>query len=168
MKPHSSPKLRRAAGLAVALVAACFTLSCGDDSTGPCPTVTGATGLVLVSHGRELYRQTGAVQQGTINVRAGDLVHAIECRFLDRDGRPIAIAGNCQTDSLAVDSLDPAVAAVSRDAGLRFFFNVSGVSPGNTTLQLRLVHEANPVFTALPVPVLVTSPTPTAGLVPER
>jgi len=160
MKPRSNPKPRGAAWLTVALVAACFTLSCGDDSTGPCPTVTGATGLVLVSHGRELYRQTGAAQQGAITVRAGDLVHAIECTFLDRDGRPIAIASNCQTDSLAVDSLDPVVAAVSRDAGLRFFFNVSGVSPGNTTLQLSLVHEANPVFTALAIPVLVTSPTP--------
>jgi|CXWL01.1.fsa_nt_gi hypothetical protein len=160
MIPRSESKTCRAAGLAAALVAACFTLSCGGDSAAPCPTATAPIGVVLVSHGRELYRQTGAAQHGTITVRAGDLVHAIECTFLDRDNRPIAIANNCQTDSLAVDGLDPAVAAVSRDAGLRFLFNVSGVNPGNTTLQLRLVHEMNPLFTALAIPVVVTNPTP--------
>ena len=149
-------RTRWAGGLAATFLMPCLSLSCGDGNTGPCPTVPTVSGVILVSHGRELYRQTDAMSAGTITVREGDLVHAIACTFLDADGHTIVIGNDCQSNSIAIESGDPAVATITRDAGLRFFFNVSGVNAGSTLLALRLVHETSSQFTALPVPVVVT------------
>lgn len=154
------PSRSRANGRAAALLALSLTVSCGDDATAPCQGVTNAAGVILTSHGHELYRQVGAAQQGAITVASGGLLHGIECTFVDANAQAIPIANGCQTDSVAVESMDPGVASVSRDAGLRLFFNVSGVTPGSTTLSLRLMHENNTRFTALPVPVEITSPVP--------
>lgn len=152
-------QIRRVARVAVLLTAS-LALSCGDETTSPCPQVTGAAGIRLVSHGHELYRQDGATQQGAITVAPGGLVHAIECTFLDAQGRAIAIANDCQADSLTVVSLNPAIAVVSRDAGLRFFFNVSGETIGQTTLDLQLLQDSAARFTALPIPVVVPGAIP--------
>lgn len=157
MIQHPKPSRKRAKVGAVALLTLTL-VSCGDDATAPCPDVTNTAGVILTSHGHELYRQVGAAQQGALTVASGGLLHGIQCTFVDANAQAIPIANRCGTDSVAVESLDPGVASVSRDAGLRLYFNVSGVAPGSTTLALRLLHENDPSFTALPVPVEITGP----------
>lgn len=155
-----APSRRRVHLWAAALLALALTVSCGEDATAPCPAVTNATGVILTSHGRELYREVAGVQQGTLTIPSGGLLHGVECTFVDANAHAIAIANECQTNSVGVESLDPGVASISRDVGLRFFFNVSGGTPGNTTLDLRLIQDGQARFTAQPVPVEVTMPVP--------
>jgi hypothetical protein len=136
-------------------VVACLALSCGNgaDPGNDCTRRNDVAGFVLVSHGDTLCTQWQAQVTGRIASIPGGLVHGIQVTFLAPDHTDIPLANGCTVKSLQVSVADSTIAEITRDQGLRWYFNVQARNIGTTTLALSLRRSGQTDFTSQPIPI---------------
>lgn len=156
--------VRRLAGASVA--ALLWASGCGGGTTGPaagngiCGHVEFAGGVDMVSHGNPLFHQFGFDTTGSMSVVVGAILHGIEVTFLDENAKPIPIPNDCDIMRLEIQLVDPTLAHITQDDGVRWRFNIVGDKAGTTTLTVGLWHDGHAHFTSQPITLTVVPTVP--------
>lgn len=155
--------LRTCAGASVAvllLTSGCKQASGPSVDNGICGHIEFAGGVDMVSHGSDVFHQFGFQTTGNMSVVVGAVLHGIDVTFLDENALPIHLANDCGIMRMDVEMLDSTLADITRDAGLRWRFNVVGKKAGRTTLTVALWHDGHAHFTSEPITLTVVAPAP--------
>ena len=167
MRPFSRPLATRTSNargtvlLAVAL-SGLLAASCGDgpqgpgNNDGPCAHIDYAGGVNLQAAGSMVFHQYGFQTTGSITIPFGGTLQDVEITFLDGDGNPIVIPNDCDIMRAETDFLDPTIAEVQREPGLRWVIDFTGKKVGTTTVRVELWHLVHRHFRSEPIQVTVT------------
>jgi len=152
----------RAVTLAAAVLAATLAAGCGDGPSGPgtddgtCGHIDFAGGVDLQSAGVPVFHQFGFQTTGDITIPVGGTLHGVEVTFLDGDGLPIVIPNDCDIMRVETDFLDPSIAEMQREPGLRWRIDFTGKKVGTTTVRVELWHTVQRHFHFRSEPIQVT------------
>lgn len=169
--------VRRFGWMAAPIAALALLPSCGDNPVKQevhCDHID-ADGVRLSQGNVVLVEQFNGIHTGQIDVGAGSVQSDIEATFLKEefvDGAPtpadITMDPACFGDhTLGWEVEDPTVAEVFQSEGQVWSFNVRGLSPGTTTVQVVIVHVDHNDFVSLPIPIVVADSSSGPGIAPE-
>nr|BCX01898.1 MAG: hypothetical protein KatS3mg041_1944 [Bacteroidota bacterium] len=112
-----------------------------------------AEGLLLLLSGQEVVRVWEGRVTGSLSVRIAQEIGPIEVRFLDADEH--SFQPDAQEYSLQLNVGNTTIASVR--TGSSWTFYLRGLSPGQTTLEIVLLHAGHADFRTPPIPVSVSS-----------
>lgn len=150
----------RATLLLAAAVGTLLGLSaCGEDNPAdPGDELCGhfdADGVLLEHDGATLVSQWEGVVEGEVEIGVGATL-AISVVFLDPDSARGTPGAACTDQLLDVEVEDEGVVTATLDAPEgKWSFHLQGVSAGETTVTVRILHVDHPDFTSLDLPVHV-------------
>jgi hypothetical protein len=130
----------------VATLAACGAVACND---------WGTTTEVRPPTDDTVCTQWQSHVDHPIQLRPAVLLHGIQVTFRDSSGADIHLGNDCALDFLSLSMADSTVALVTRDLGLRWYFNILTLKPGSTTLEVSLWQNDAINFTSQAIPVVV-------------
>lgn len=116
-----------------------------------------AVGLVISQSGAEIARYENGAVTGKISVAAGEETPLLSVKFIDdHDGELFTPEG--EHYSMAWTIADESVAEVERhDEDGEWKFHIKGKATGNTTIEIKIMHENHADFVSLPIPIEVNS-----------
>ncbi len=140
-----SPGMAWSLALGPAMGLILFLSACGGQvrffgSPGNCGHID-AEGFVLSVDGMPAVVGWHGTITGAIRVRRGETLQGVSVQFLAADSTLYEVAEACRENSLTFTVADPLMAAVTREPGVEWAFDVVGVQSGVTRLGLRAWHE---------------------------
>ncbi len=115
-----------------------------------------AVGLVITQSGAEIVRYENGVVTGKITVKAGEETPLLSVQFInEHDGDLFTPDGDHHT--LGWTMADELIAELEQhNEDGKWKFHIHGKTTGNTTIEIKIMHEDHADFVSLPIPVEVT------------
>ncbi|KAA3655729.1 MAG: hypothetical protein DWQ10_17010 [Calditrichaeota bacterium] len=114
-----------------------------------------AVGLVVLQSETEIVRYENGAVTGEITLKAGEATQLSVLFINDHDGE--LFSPDEDHHSLDWTVADQTIADLSQDGiTAAWEFQVSGEKVGNTTVELKILHEDHADFVSLPIPIRVT------------
>jgi hypothetical protein len=115
-------------------------------------------GFRILVNSEVVAQQTGTVVTGSISLDRGTTSSVMTVEFRDPEGNVLNITDN--DFSLRVVSSTTSVVSVQQVSGLKWSFELVGVSPGQSNLTISLMHGNHADFESRAVPVVVIATDP--------
>jgi len=115
-----------------------------------------AVGLVITQNSSEIVRYESGTVTGKITVKAGAETPLLFVQFIDEHDGDL-FTPDIEHHSLAFTVSNAAIAEAIQTAkdGLGKFY-IQGKTAGNTTVEIKILHEDHADFVSAPIPVEVT------------
>jgi hypothetical protein len=128
---------------------------CEDDHLHPAGDHFEAIGVVLYRGDTAVLSILRGVTSDTLTIASGVTGEDYDVRFYDEDERIVDADDDLTT--LGWEVGDTSILDVVQDAGKegKFEFRLRGKAPGNTTLELQILHEGHADFRSGKIPVRV-------------
>lgn len=115
-----------------------------------------AVGLVITQSGAEIVRYENGTVTGEITVKAGEETPLLSVKFIDEHDGDLFTPEEDHY-SLGWTIADEAIAELEQhDEDGKWKFHIHGKSAGNTTIEIKIMHEDHADFVSLPIPIQVT------------
>ncbi len=115
-----------------------------------------AVGLVITQSGTEIVRYESGVVTGQITVKAGEETPLLSVKFIDEHDGDLFTP---EEDHYSFDWMiaDESIAELEQyDENGKWRFHIHGKTAGNTTIEIKIMHDDHADFVSLPIPIEVT------------
>jgi hypothetical protein len=116
-----------------------------------------AVGLVISQSGAEIVRYENGTVTGKISVAAGEETPLLSVKFIDEHDSEL-FTPEGEHHSLGWTIADESIAEVEKhEEDGEWMFHIKGKITGNTTIEIKIMHEDHADFVSAPIPIEVTS-----------
>ncbi len=115
-----------------------------------------AAGMVIAQNNVEIVRYEAGEVSGQMTIKTGETTSILSVQFIDEhDGDLFTPEEDHYV--LAWTFADDNIAAIIQDESTdKWEFKVQGIIAGETTVEMKIMHDDHADFVSLPVPVIVT------------